>query len=210
MPFSKLMSCLIFIALLVLGLGTWLGFTKILHKIPTTTQVKLFKPWNLNSDELDKKFKVIETLEGDCWTASNENPRPDAWRCRVGNRIMDPCFSSNPTAKVVACSSSPWSHKISLIQLTKPLDNSVANKADFFNTNPWALKLKSKQKCYPIGGATQGFALMRNNYSCGSSPQELQPLLFGPVDCHAGTCQVFYYNPSQSVIVKKSVRELWY
>src|SRR3989304_6202135 len=45
--------------------------------------------------------------EGDWWTRSVAVWRPEAWRCRTGNQIHDPCFSADDKAATVACFSTP-------------------------------------------------------------------------------------------------------
>jgi predicted secreted protein len=50
--------------------------TKVIHYVPPTS--------------FDDDIKV---RTGFCWTTSVKAPRKDAWRCMVGNRIFDPCFS---------------------------------------------------------------------------------------------------------------------
>ena len=173
---------------------------------PRMTQVKLYQAWDLNSEQINNKLKVVENLEASCWTSSNVDARPDAWRCMASNRILDPCFSANPAAQTVVCSQSPWTKNVSLVHLTKTLPLPSANSDVFLAKNPWVLVLADNQKCYPIGGATFGFAGMRNNYSCAKKGS----LLFGPLSCEQSFCKVFYYQPGQAGLKQVLVKEVWY
>src|ERR671933_1560028 len=47
--------------------------------------------------------------------------RADTWRCMVGNRIYDPCFSTAPHATAVICDVSPFKPIGIRVQLPKPL-----------------------------------------------------------------------------------------
>lgn len=60
-----------------------------------------------------------KTVKGYCWTSSNASPRADAFRCMIGNSIMDPCFKVN--ARLVACPQNLVANTGTLIALTKPL-----------------------------------------------------------------------------------------
>lgn len=66
-------------------------------------------------------LKVRATVRGSCWTLSAVESRPYTWRCQHGNHIDDPCFSATPTSKTVACPDAPWSNRLLVLRLTKPL-----------------------------------------------------------------------------------------
>ncbi len=168
------------------------------------TEVNVLKPWEMMQESIDPRFTAIQTLKGNCWTASTVNPRPDAWRCMIGNQILDPCFSANPTAKQVACAASPLNKQLKLLTLEKPLPLSQANPDGFLSKNPWMIELNDGQICYPLGGATMGFAGLRNNYSCGKN------LIFGAVDCRSSKCRVLYYKEGAISLSYVGIKSIWY
>ncbi|HEX5274623.1 MAG TPA: hypothetical protein VFW34_05045 [Candidatus Rubrimentiphilum sp.] len=58
-------------------------------------------------------------VKGSCWTSSTASTRSDAYRCMIGNSIMDPCFKLS--AKAVACPENVAANTGVIINLTKPL-----------------------------------------------------------------------------------------
>jgi hypothetical protein len=169
------------------------------------TKIYLYKPWQFNNNTIDPHLSIATKTNGDCWTSSNQNPRPDAWRCRTGNQIFDPCFSQNPDSTQVICTDSPKNNKVTLMTLTQSLPQQT-NPKKFLGKNPWMIKLTNDQVCYPLGGATFGFVGERNSYSCGKN----QGLLFGLVKCHHSHCKILYYPQGAMVLEYQSIAELWY
>ncbi len=120
----------------------------------TTTTVIVFRP------ELTPSLEQ----EGDCWARSVAVWRPEAWRCRTGNQIYDPCFSTGDKATFVGCFSSPFSDARSIvISLTKPLP---AEERVPQGQHAWALELADGIRCTFLQGATAGIEGKRINYSC--------------------------------------------
>ncbi len=60
-----------------------------------------------------------KAVKGSCWTSSIASTRSDAFRCMIGNSIMDPCFKLS--AKTVACPQNVAANTGTIINLTKPL-----------------------------------------------------------------------------------------
>ncbi len=72
-----------------------------------------------------------KAVKGSCWTSSIASTRSDAFRCMVGNSIMDPCFKVS--SKVVACPQNVTANTGTVINLTKPLPQPNAKSA----AKPW-------------------------------------------------------------------------
>lgn len=111
---------------------------------------------------------VDRTARGYCWTGSLTDSRSDAWRCFLGNLILDPCFSNETgTSSFVVCADDPWSGVSKLI-LTKPLPQDMANSqtSDPTASAPWAVELGDGTQCVFLTGATSVIAGLRINYGC--------------------------------------------
>ena len=106
--------------------------------------------------------------------------RPDAWRCKNGNEIHDPCFRSRDGTQV-ACASDDGESSVVLLRLAKPLPT-VGKATPVEKLTPWALQLSSGARCTYVVGATDVVAGMRLNYACSSGgwvldyPSRTQPV----------------------------------
>jgi hypothetical protein len=112
--------------------------------------------------------RVGKTGDGYCWEGSIADTRPDAWRCFLGNFILDPCFSNDTgTSKFVICADSPWS-PVTKLSLTKKLPRSLANpaKSDPTTGRPWAIELIDSTRCVALTGATGAIAGLGIDYGC--------------------------------------------
>ena len=76
-----------------------------------------------------------KTVQGYCWTSSNASMRSDAYRCMIGNSIMDPCFAVS--AKVVHCPQNLVANTGTIIALTKPLPEGNPHAI----AGPWTFQL---------------------------------------------------------------------
>ncbi len=72
-----------------------------------------------------------KAVKGYCWTGSIASASPTAYRCMVGNSIMDPCFFVSN--KVVNCPQDLAANTGVVINLTKPLPKNNGWK----NGKPW-------------------------------------------------------------------------
>jgi hypothetical protein len=91
----------------------------------TLTNVVLLSPWS--SGVLRHGFTVSEKVKGSCWTHSLASERPDAWRCearRYGD-LYDPCFTGSLYKNTLACAEGPFSNRVTLLTVTKPLIDSM-------------------------------------------------------------------------------------
>src|SRR4051812_41136067 len=69
---------------------------------PPPTTSHLFTPYNLG--EIATGVNVSKSGNGYCWEGSIADTRSDAWRCFLGNLILDPCFSNETaTSDFVIC-----------------------------------------------------------------------------------------------------------
>lgn len=93
------------------------------------TSSHIFAPFNGGS--VAAGVKITKAADGYCWTgSSSDSGRPDAWRCFLGNYILDPCFSNEADISgFVLCAASPWSSVMKL-RLTKSLPRSLGEPRD--------------------------------------------------------------------------------
>lgn len=76
-----------------------------------------------------------KAVKGSCWTSSIASSRSDAFRCMIGNSIMDPCFKLS--AKTVACPQNIAASSGLIINLTKPLPGANPKSA----AKPWRFQV---------------------------------------------------------------------
>lgn len=89
--------------------------------------------------------------EGSCWTNSIAVARPDAWRCMVGDNVLDPCFAS-PGKMYAVCEPNPVTGDPGIrLKLTNPLPQ--ANVAPVKSKdNAWLVQLADGTICKPVTG----------------------------------------------------------
>lgn len=76
-----------------------------------------------------------KAVKGSCWTSSVASTRSDAFRCMIGNSIMDPCFKLS--ARAVACPQNVVANTGVIINLTKPLPQANPKSA----AKPWRFQV---------------------------------------------------------------------
>jgi hypothetical protein len=147
-------TCAIGLALVMPALGA------------SKTSVIVFSPWSASG--LRDGFTVTERASGSCWTHSLATDRPGAWRCFEGNDIRDPCFAGPPHSLLVACAEGPFSTKVALLRLIKPLSDgeNATTKMLQPKGEPWGLRLTGGDTCVFVTGATDVVAGERMNYAC--------------------------------------------
>lgn len=99
---------------------------------PTATTVKritLLTP----AGHLRKRFPVVATRKGRCWTSSAVNGR--LYRCFRGDYIHDPCWKESGRHSVV-CLEKPWGTKVLRIRLTRKLP-----RTDSYGPALWGLRV---------------------------------------------------------------------
>ncbi len=107
--------------------------------------------------KLAPDLKVRATVRGSCWTLSAVESRPYTWRCLHGDDIDDPCFSATPTSNTVACPDAPWSSRVLLLRLTKPLPAWHTYKSTISHSAwPWGIVTTGGKHCTSTVAAATG------------------------------------------------------
>jgi hypothetical protein len=91
---------------------------------PEPTQIVTYKAASMKA--------AGKAVRGYCWTSSIASLRSDAFRCMIGNSIMDPCFSVS--SKVVNCPENMSANTGTVIDLTQPLPE---NNLGHGGAPPW-------------------------------------------------------------------------
>ncbi|HEY1428334.1 MAG TPA: hypothetical protein VGF18_02095 [Candidatus Tumulicola sp.] len=134
----------------------------------TPTKVTMFSPWT-PAGTIKANMRVVERVSGNCWTESLATSRGDAYRCMAGNSIYDPCFAQGAHPKTVACANDPFSNKIALFKLLKPLPFAPTPMTQSLqpHNQPFGIILADGDKCVFVTGATDAVNGDRLNYACG-------------------------------------------
>lgn len=98
-------------------------------------------------------------VKGYCWTESLAVMRTDAFRCMIGNNIMDPCFMTSN--KTVNCPENMDKNSGVTIALTKPLPKNMSKKSG----NPWRFMLAGGVVC----NAGTGTVIANYPYYCSGN-----------------------------------------
>ena len=131
---------------------------------------------------------------GNCWTGSIADPRPGAYRCMLGNEIMDPCFRS-PRANVVVCGADPVIPQAGFaVSVTKPLPPTSAPPGP---VRPWIVVFASGIACRPFTGTMLGYKDTSVSYACPPSPTGFMLGLLDTIKPGTTwTAQQILYTPS--------------
>lgn len=135
----------------------------------THTNVVQFLPWS--SGVLRHSLTVSAKVKGSCWTHALASERPDAWRCAdYDHSIYDPCFVDSFHQRTLACGEGPFSKRVTLLTVTKPLTDNMKLTGQLWGLRlrgaPWGLRLVNGDTCVFVSGATDGFEGERLNYAC--------------------------------------------
>lgn len=132
---------------------------------------------------------------GHCFSGSLTINRSDAWRCLVGNFLLDPCFSSAAAPRVVVCPNLAVNGGTE-IHLTRKLPKRFADTGSpSLRHQPWNIQLGSGRHCAFVSGASSVVGGKRLNYFCGRHSKDglwgfpsrrAQPwtILIAPVRAH--------------------------
>ena len=104
--------------------------------------------------------------DGSCWTNSVAVLSRDAWRCNVGNQVLDPCFDIG-NGRVV-CTPNPLTGQKGVpVKLSDPLPapNLIVDRS----SDPWLLELDDGSICNLATGATGVVDGKRISYLCSTS-----------------------------------------
>ena len=135
------------------------------------TVIVHFRAFNANGALIG--LRAGPTLKGSCFSGSIGLPRPDAWRCMVGNEILDPCLQSpKGTRSGLVC---VVGDKGVRLRLMKTLPRAFRNRPEtsFF---AWRLALANGDVCQRFtgtaAGVIQGHGLV---YGCTSGGTTTEP-----------------------------------
>ena len=156
--------------------------------------------------------------DGRCWTTSIAIPRPDAWRCMVGNEIFDPCFSL-ADGKSVECGSNPSKGKSGFrLNLTEPLPKpeNTAQAAAIVAKSGWWLVLADGTSCTPATGTRAMIAGKMTTYYCESKQEDGNTVLLGDLETSSPVWQAEKAvlvpgpeGPALQKLEKMPVRTVW-
>jgi hypothetical protein len=140
--------------------------------IPLRTTIVRFRAFDASGKVVG--LKVGAGAKGSCFTGSIGLPRPDAWRCFIGNEILDPCLESprGPSAPLICVSGT----KGIPLRLTKPLPKAMGNKpeAHFY---VWRLLLSGGDVCERFTGTAAGIVQGQGLvYGCTSGGLTTEPV----------------------------------
>jgi hypothetical protein len=127
----------------------------------------MFSPWS-SAGTLKPNMHVVEHVSGHCWTQSLSTSRGDAYRCMAGNSIYDPCFAQSAHPKAVACAADPFSNRVALLKLLKPLPSAPNQTTQWLqpHNQPFGIELANGDRCVFVTGATDAVNGDRLNYEC--------------------------------------------
>lgn len=126
------------------------------------TKIIFLRPYD-NQGMLDSSFIVAQHVTGFCPAKSIANSgRTNTWRCQANNLIMDPCFQDKTS---VACLSSPWTKKVSIIEFNNHLPKAAPDTVNLTSL-PWAVELNNSQRCILMTGENTVIDGMRVIYVC--------------------------------------------
>lgn len=116
-----------------------------------------------------------EGRDGSCWTNSLAVPSRAAWRCSVGNEVLDPCFDLGDGE--VACNPNPLTgYPGTRVKLSQPLPQPdlIVDRA----TSAWMLQLEDGTICNVATGATGMVGDKRISYVClAANPKETETVV---------------------------------
>lgn len=118
--------------------------------------------------------------DGKCWTRSVAAPRIGAWRCMLGNEIVDPCFSAPSGGDTVVCGADPATRDPGFaVHLLEPLPSGAVVPA---TAAPWLMLLANGQVCAPFTGTVPMVDGKEARWSCADASTRARPGLLTTID----------------------------
>ena len=193
------------VALLTLAAISTASVASAQTAMPARTQIKLFTPFHQGS--LSVGVAATDQGSGSCFARSVASAaRPDAWRCTMGNAVLDPCFANvMGDGKTLACARDPWSANVTLLTLTAPLPEAKPDTEPIPNAVPWALELANGRHCTLFTGATAPVAGMRINYGCTDGA-----IVVGDIDRSQPQWRVFSQGEKSPALEMNDISVAWY
>jgi hypothetical protein len=182
---------------------------------PTATSGHVFAAFD-HHGHVARALTVLARTKGTCRKGSLADSRVDAWRCHSTNvvvvggkklsNLFDPCFAvpSNPN---VVCARAPWSNRVVLLRLTKPLPRRLGKRGEALPAGaPWGIVTTTGRRCTLITGATTAISGLRINYACSGGAA-----LAGDVDRGKPTWTIFFERTRHSTqFTLVSIRSAWW
>ncbi|MFU8797794.1 MAG: hypothetical protein ACNA7Y_03750 [Gammaproteobacteria bacterium] len=169
--------CCFTIILGYLGIGTAHAYNRRPSADYAITQIKIFTPWHDTGNILHSSIRVTQRMKGTCSNASQLNPRPDAWRCKAGIEIHDPCFA-NESGQQLACIKSPWDKTAVLFTLTQALPSDGHNAQNYLEQNPWGIELDTLRCVTSDNDTSPLFAGMSSRSICFNQASNVTSVKF--------------------------------
>jgi serine/threonine protein kinase len=169
---------------------------------PSPTQVQIF---NVLSPSGSLAVHVTNTVSGSCFTSSSAVARADAWRCTVGNNLVDPCFETG--AEQVLCPiGGPFGGTGLLVNLpSNDLSNQVPNKDSGTKGLPWAIELDNGWKCLAFTGATNVIDGQRLGYGCSNGAG-----LYGNPHRSSSVWTIYGAGAHANTISSEPIKAVWF
>jgi len=117
-----------------------------------------------DNGKLASDLNVTERVRGYCPSESGILVRRYAWRCFGGRYIYDPCFSRTARSGVVVCSKLPWSKKVRLMRLTRPLPSWTQYRNR--RNSPWGIWTATGKRCFALSHVQGTVAGRPQTYNC--------------------------------------------
>ena len=131
--------------------------------ILTHTKVKVQDPFTADG-QLRSNLWVGDHLLGFCWEGSIVTGQKNAWRCKSGNAIHDPCFKHSGVRDLI-CMNAPWSKAVQRLRLTRRLPGD-GNSGVVIDDQPWGYKLLNGTRCVLGGGTANWVGNVPLPYAC--------------------------------------------
>jgi hypothetical protein len=134
------------------------------------TRIVRFNPFDMSGS--GGGIAVGRTFSGSCFSGSIAMPRPDAWRCSVGNEIYDPCLTAPIGPAPLICVAGRTAIRLKLV---KALPRSRRNP-DTGRFSAWRLTLRNGDVCDRLTGTTVAIEGRSLAYGCRSGGSITAPL----------------------------------
>lgn len=156
------------------GLTCGISFADDVQNSITATKVITFKPNGFRG----------KTGIGYCFSSSIALERSDAWRCRAGDSIYDPCFTTSVKNKLI-CDADPVTNRPGFpLQIAKALPQTTNTSS--VSTKPWILMLEDGSVCTAYTGTMPvipyGESMMGLKYGCVGGANSAKNQSSGIVD----------------------------
>jgi len=161
----------------------------------------------IKNGKLSALYVVKETDHVAQCMESAASSRSDVKRCfsATNSTVYDPCF--NYLQGQLICLNSPWDQNATVVQLNQPMPNAVPTTTSVVKKiNPWAMELKSGERCVALTGATSGVKGERINYGCTTTVS----LLGDPYRLKQNVWAIKRYDSQTQEVSEALIAEMFY